>query len=297
LLASVDAYAGAEVPRAPRRKHKVAGSRRVAALRSNVRCIDLPLEGHAVASDDVEAVDRAKACAAGLLAGVALLGAGCGSDRAEPRTAAPTVTRTPQPPPHGITLRFRAIDGKKLRGTLIPGPAAESPAVVLVHQVDGGPEQWDDLIPYLHEAGYATFAYGSRGHGLLDEALLARDVAGAVRALRRQPAVDPDRLAVIGASIGATAASWFAGTPAARGVRAVVALSPPPFRAPPRRYRPRELLLLADEAEVAQARAIADAAVTGVTVETTAEYGHGITLIAHAAVRAAVLRWLGDRMK
>jgi dienelactone hydrolase len=168
---------------------------------------------------------------------------------------------------------------------------------VLVHQVDGGPEQWDDLIPYLHEAGYATFAYRSRGKGLLDEALLARDVAGAVRALKRQPEVDPDRLAVIGASIGATATSWFAGTPSARGVRAFVALSPPSFREPPRRYRPRELLLLADEAEVAQAQAIADAAAAGVTVETTEEYGHGITLIAHEAVRAEVLRWLGDRMR
>jgi alpha-beta hydrolase superfamily lysophospholipase len=231
-----------------------------------------------------------------------LLGPACGSEhekekRTASATAVSTPTPTPQAPPDGRTIRFRAADGKRLRGTLTPGPAPKSPAVVLVHQVDGGPEDWDEFIPYLHETGYGTLAYRSRGHMLLDETLLSRDIAGAVQALRRQPEIDPKRLGVIGASIGATATCWFAGTPGARAVRAFVALSPPNFGTAPKPYRPENLLLLADDDEVSMAKAIADAATTDVMVETTAEYGHGISLLGHEAVRAVVLDQLRARLR
>jgi dipeptidyl aminopeptidase/acylaminoacyl peptidase len=168
---------------------------------------------------------------------------------------------------------------------------------VLVHQVDGGPDEWDDFIPYLHQAGYATLAYSSRGHFELDETLLARDIAGAVRALSRRPEVDPSRLGVIGASIGATATSWFAGTSGARGARAFVALSPASFDTAPKHYRPHGLLLLADAEEVPTAREIADAAATDVRVEKTAVYGHGASLLGDAKVRATVLAWLEERLR
>jgi dienelactone hydrolase len=109
--------------------------------------------------------------------------------------------------------------------------------------------------------------------------------------------VDPKRLGVIGASIGATATSWFAGTSDARRVRAFVALSPTIFQHRPERYAPKNLLLLADADESPLAKEIAEAARTDPAVETTAVYGHGVSLLDDGKVRATVLRWLNDRMR
>lgn len=171
------------------------------------------------------------------LAGTVGLVAGCRDD-ADQSVTTKSATSMDSPPSDATTtprsptsraLRFRATDGKRLRGTLTAGRGRHAPAVVLVHQLDGGPDQWNGFIPYLYEAGYATLAYRSRSVGTLHEDLLARDIAGAVRALKRRPEIDPRRLAVVGASIGATATAWYAGTPAARRVSAFVALSPTAF--------------------------------------------------------------------
>jgi dienelactone hydrolase len=183
-----------------------------------------------------------------------------------------------------------------LRGTLTAGRRRHSPAVVLVHQLDGGPEQWNGFTPYLYRAGYATFAYRSRSVGTLNEDLLARDIGGAVLALKRRSEIDPRRLAVVGASIGASATAWFAGTPAARRVSAFVALSPAGFHARPQRYQPHDLLLMADYAEIQGARSIARLADNGVTVKTTAAPGHGVALLSDADVRKEVLEWLARRL-
>jgi pimeloyl-ACP methyl ester carboxylesterase len=187
--------------------------------------------------------------------------AGCrdNPDRSATTNSAPSMdspASTTPPSPTGRALRFRATDGKQLRGTLTAGRRRHSPAVVLVHQLDGGPDQWNGFIPYLYKAGYKTFAYRSRSVGTLQEALLARDIGGAVRALKGRSEIDPDRLAVVGASIGATATAWFAGTPAGRRVSAFVALSPTGFHARPRKYQPHDLLLMADYAEIRGARSI-----------------------------------------
>jgi dipeptidyl aminopeptidase/acylaminoacyl peptidase len=209
-----------------------------------------------------------------------------------PASDATTTLRSPA----GRAFRFRATDGKQLRGTLTPGRRRRSPAVVLVHQLDGGPEQWEDFIPYLYQAGYASFAYRSRSVGTLQEALLARDIGGAVRALGRRPEIDPRRLAVVGASIGATATAWFAGTPAGRQVSAFVALSPTDFHIRPRRYQPHDLLLMADYAEIQGARSIGRLADNGATVKTTPAPGHGVALLPDADVRTEVLDWLASRV-
>jgi dienelactone hydrolase len=238
-----------------------------------------------------------------LLATVGLV-AGCRDDpdrsaptKSVPSTDAPASdgTTTPQSPT-GRALRFRATDGKRLRGTLTAGGGPHSPAVVLVHQLDGGPDQWNEFIPYLYEAGYATFAYRSRNVGTLHEDLLARDIAGAVLALKGRSAIDSRRLGVVGASIGATATAWFAGTPAGGGVSAFVALSPTGFHACPRGYQPHDLLLMADYAEIQGARSIGRLAENGVTVTTTAAPGHGVALLPDADVRMEVLEWLARRL-
>lgn len=237
-------------------------------------------------------------------AALALGGCGGGDDpgptqaRATPSptaTAAPTAAPAPPAPP-GRPLRFRATDGVPLRGTLVPGKGARAPAVVLVHQSDGGPDQFEDFVPDLHAAGYATLAYESRVEDRLDEVENARDVAGAVRALRRQARIDPDRIAVVGASIGASAAAYLSFSRLGRTLRATVGLSPASFLdEPPTGREPHDVLLIADRTERTEAEFIAEGS-PGIEVRTAPVSGHGVALLPDARVRAEVLGWLAERL-
>jgi pimeloyl-ACP methyl ester carboxylesterase len=252
----------------------------------------------------------ARGAAVALLCAIAVAGCGEGekgsehgakstAQRSMPRPAAPSESPAPA---KGRKLHFRATDGVELDGTLTPGERSRSPGVVLVHQYQGGPDQWTPMVPYLHEAGYAVLNYASRSAAELDETILARDARGAVAALRRQRAVDPDRIAILGASIGASAAAWVAGRPPDQHLRAVVGLSPAEsssfFSAGDRgTFRPRDLLLIADHSELVEATGIKqDAQGKGVTVEESKQSGHGVDLIADPTVRKAIIGWLDAHM-
>lgn len=249
---------------------------------------------------------RARLVVQGIVACCLLALAGCGGDDARDeqartppppaRTATPEADPAPPAAPAGRPIRFRASDGVRLRGTLVPGKGSRAPAVVLVHQSDGGPDQFDEFVPYLHDAGYAALTYLSREEDRLDEVKNARDVAGAVRAVRQQRGVDPDRVAVVGASIGAASAAYLSFQPAGRGLRAVVGLSPAPFfEEPPRGRRPHDVLLIADESERPDAEFIAEGS-PGIEVRTSPVSGHGVALLPDEHVRDEVLDWLAERL-
>jgi acetyl esterase/lipase len=115
--------------------------------------------------------------------------------------------------------------------------------------------------------------YASRSAGELDETILARDARGAIAALRRQRDVDPERIAILGASIGVSTAAWVAGRPPDQHLRAAVGLSPAEstsfFNAGDKgTFRPHDLLLIADHGELVEATEIKqDAHGKGVTVK------------------------------
>ena len=240
-----------------------------------------------------------------LACAVACVVAGCGdeTDRASApaRTTAapapPPADPAPPAPPDGRTVRFAASDGVRLRGTLVPGPGSPAPGVILVHEANAGPEQWEEFVARLHAAGYATLTYRSRRRQRLDETANARDVAGALAAMRDQRGVDPRRIGLVGASIGATAVSYLSFLPAGRAVDAGVGLSPATFLdEPPSRRTPRDLLLIADTTERGAADLIAEGA-PAIEVRTAPILGHGVALLADRRVREQVLAWLAERLR
>ncbi len=239
------------------------------------------------------------------LAGLALL-AGCGGSQALPARSTPSpvaeapgrpTAAAPAKPPHRI-LRFRASDGHRLRGRLTAAERPRAPGVVLVHGLYGEPSQWDAFVGHLHRAGFATLAYASRRDDEVNETVLARDLTGAVRALRARPEVDRDRIVLAGASVGGLAVAYALATqpdlPALGGV-GFSALEGPREAALARRhaFRPHDLLLISDHREAHNARSLrADAHGKGVTTYFTETTGHGIRLLADPGVRARAIGWL-----
>ena len=173
---------------------------------------------------------------------------------------------------------------------------------MLVHQSDGGAEQWDDFVPYLQEAGFSSLAYDGRGG--LDEGALIKEAEAAVRFLARRR--DVGTIGIVGASIGANTAALVLARDRRRTLRAGVALSPGDSSVRERRraaehYRPRHLLVVADADEISLARPFLRGAVDGRERRTRA-FGHGVDLLGgvvagHDADRAAVLAWLAGRVR
>ena len=230
--------------------------------------------------------------------------AGCGGDPAPaPRnTPAPaaraTASATPAARPPHRNVRFRASDRRRLHGELTPAKHGHAPAVVLVHGLYGEPSQWDDFVGHLHRAGFATLAYASRSDHEPDEAVLARDLTGAVGALRARPEVDPDRIVLAGASVGGSTVAYALGTQPelpARGGVGFSAIEGPREVALAKRhaFRPHDLLLISDHREARSSRNLrADAHGRGVTTYVAETTGHGVALLADASVRARAIAWL-----
>ena len=101
---------------------------------------------------------------------------------------------------------FRASDGVRLAGWYAPG--RNGGAVILAHGSHGDRADTLAHMRLVARAGFAVLAYDARGHGRSagrTNALGwqgAPDVAGAVAFLRRQPGVDPGRIAMLGLSMG-----------------------------------------------------------------------------------------------
>lgn len=151
----------------------------------------------------------------------------------EPRVSAPieapvprernAVDVVPEAPAEPIEIEFTTSDGFTIHGTLTPG-LSTSPAVVLVHQLGSTRAEWTTLTERLHVAPPITvLAIDMRGHGAsatgpdgpIDVgqfdaahwAATSNDVLGAVAYLRTSPhGLSPQRIGLVGASIGSTAA-------------------------------------------------------------------------------------------
>lgn len=133
--------------------------------------------------------------------------------------------------PEGVLIQRESADGVTLVGDLyLPGTIEKpgAPAVLLMHMFGAQRGDWEPLIGPLVDAGYAVLNVDLRGHGdsggQRDWTLAVQDVADWFAYLKTQPSIDPARLGVIGASIGANLA--LIGCAAEPACLTAVALSP-----------------------------------------------------------------------
>lgn len=134
-----------------------------------------------------------------------------------------------QPPRHltGITpadfglpferVGFPSSDGLALQGWFVPGPPdlggppGRRPAVVLAHGHGGSKQDMLDHADYLHQAGYSVLLVDFRamGESAGEYSTLGyyewQDLLGGATYLATRPDVDPDRLGLLGVSMGAAA--------------------------------------------------------------------------------------------
>jgi len=108
------------------------------------------------------------------------------------------------------TVTLSGAQGLELQGTHMPAANAEAPAVLLLHMYGSDRRSWQSYAEDLAAAGIASLAIDLRGHGDTggeeDWELAQQDVAAAFDWLQANPGVDPSRVGILGASIGANLA-------------------------------------------------------------------------------------------
>ncbi len=204
--------------------------------------------------------------------------------------------------PSSREVRFQTNDRVMIVGTLQPGARPDAPLVILVHQIAGDHSDFEPLLTRLHASPtIATLAIDLRGHGAstegpegtlsfrdFDHEMWARTKEDVIAARQfvdsAESGVRPSRVAIVGASIGSTAAITAAAT--MQNVDALVALSPgrayQGFDAitPSTQLGGRPFLAVAtqhesDSLETAQAMA----RITSSEVLLTESQGHGAALL------------------
>lgn len=130
---------------------------------------------------------------------------------------APRIVETGTPADCDLPFRTVAIvtaNDKQLFAWYIPPPgqAGGAPGVVVLHGWGGNAELMLPFAQPLHQAGYAVLLLDARNHGQSDADTFssmprfAEDLEHGLKWLTGQPEVDPQRLALLGHSVGAAAA-------------------------------------------------------------------------------------------
>ena len=157
--------------------------------------------------------------------------------------AAPRVPNHSSPAALGLKaeeVHIATANARQLHAWLIRAPQQEQErdrpqaAVVVVHGWGGNAALMLPLARPLHEAGFAALFIDTRCHGASDDdsftslPRFAEDAEHAFAWLAAQPGIDPQRIALLGHSVGAGAVLFAASrTPQVAAVVSVAAFSHP----------------------------------------------------------------------
>ncbi len=217
----------------------------------------------------------------------------------------------PQANPLEEEVLIPAAEGLEVAGAFRTGDAAsQRPGVLLLHMVGGRRGDWNPLAEALAEGGYAVLAVDLRGHGDTgggtDWAEAPEDIPLLLDYLVNRPEVDPERIAIVGASIGANLALvTAAGEPT---VGAIVLLSPGldyygiQTEEAMASYGERPALILAAESDAYAFDSSQKLAETGAGAELQAYPGpmHGTQLLYDTTLQPEavplILEWLNEHV-
>ena len=155
------------------------------------------------------------------------------------------------------------------------------------------------FIPTLLDNGYSVLAYDIRGfgkssHGSASITDYPKDITGAVTFLSRQGGVAKDKIAVLGASVGANVA--FVASGIDPRVKATVVLSPSNTGAlsPSNvsNFNPHNILIASDEAEKPDANAVFAASGQVKVQKVYPGAGHGVEILKNAQAQKDILDFL-----
>lgn len=127
----------------------------------------------------------------------------------------------------GLRRVETVVDGVPLETVTADGAPGRGPGVVVVHGFAGSTPLMRGFADTLARSGYTVVLLDVAGHGRsrvpFGSGPVVDDVAAALRHLRAQPSVDPDRVGLLGHSMGAAAV--LAQASRDPGVAATVAIS------------------------------------------------------------------------
>ncbi len=207
-------------------------------------------------------------------------------------------------------IQIEVSDGLSISGTFHPASAEPPwPGVLLMHMLSGNRGQWDGLSPRPNSGGYAVLAIDLRGHGAtggeMDWGKARDDILQVLDYFNNLPYINPERVALVGASIGANLSLVSAAN--RPGIAAVALLSPgldyrgvttPDSLAA---YGERPLFLAASEEDGYAAdstRSLAENASGEVELMVFDGAGHGTQMLeGEPGLAAAMINWLDRFLK
>jgi pimeloyl-ACP methyl ester carboxylesterase len=151
-----------------------------------------------------------------------------GAGQLSPSNPEVTITPTPAATEVALPLQFSTDDGLVIAGTLFAASRRPAPTVLLLHALGSNKESWVQFALQLQTAGYNALAIDLRGFGAtggkIDWNKVPGDVNTVLTRLVTLPGVDPQRISIVGADIGANVA--LGACTELTGCRTVVLLSP-----------------------------------------------------------------------
>ncbi len=211
----------------------------------------------------------------------------------------------------GVREEIEASDGLGMVGSYyapvdVPPPW---PGVLLLHMLGSDRSTWDEFARLLAGEGYAVFALDMRGHGdtggEADWDLTKSDINQVWEHLSMKQDIDPDRLAIIGASIGANLA--LAAGANDTDIKTVVLLSPGlDYRGVKTEeaileYGKRPVLIVASQEDTYSAdssQVLEESAVGDVQLVVYQNAGHGTNMFAaKTGLGELIIDWLRTYLK